>query len=492
MDIYGHINLEPSVIKYVTCTAKDWALSHGIVMKNQQNESVANHAPFTLFPTPFPPYLYSEAMDIQKDFQLLFYRASQDFEFIKESLKSVVIHDEFTKQMMDIYEQVMSEGITPKAHFTITRSDYMIDQVKKDFDKNIPMVESRPYEIKQIEMNMIAASFSGLISNVVSLHRYIADELEGDCPFDKNKLASQVPIKNLGYGMAQAFQAYGNENAIIIFITDKEEYNTYDQRQLEYSFHEGTKAIGINKHVRCLFRSLQQIHDYGELQGDKLFMDGDEVALCYFRAGYSPSSYCNQDTLDARLMIERSCCIKCPTIGEQLVGTKKIQQVMAKPGMVEKFIKDENAVKRIRRTFAGLFSLDPGHDGDEAAKKALDEPSRYVLKPQREGGGNNMYDGELVKELKRVEHDSLVRSQYILMERILPPVVKNYIVHYNNDMPSAADTVTELGVFGYLISEDGKELVNETAGHLLRTKSIEHKDGGVASGRAVLDTPYLL
>lgn len=39
----------------------------------------------------------------------------------------------------------------------------------------------------------------------------------------------------------------------------------------------------------------------------------------------------------------------------------------------------------------------------------------------------------------------------------------------------------------------GKEMVmNKAAGHLLRTKAIEHADGGVAAGVAVLDTPYLV
>lgn len=39
----------------------------------------------------------------------------------------------------------------------------------------------------------------------------------------------------------------------------------------------------------------------------------------------------------------------------------------------------------------------------------------------------------------------------------------------------------------------GQELVlNQAAGHLLRTKAIEHADGGVAAGVAVLDTPYLV
>lgn len=43
------------------------------------------------------------------------------------------------------------------------------------------------------------------------------------------------------------------------------------------------------------------------------------------------------------------------------------------------------------------------------------------------------------------------------------------------------------------LCRQGTELVlNEAAGHLLRTKAVEHADGGVAAGVAVLDTPYLV
>lgn len=34
--------------------------------------------------------------------------------------------------------------------------------------------------------------------------------------------------------------------------------------------------------------------------------------------------------------------------------------------------------------------------------------------------------------------------------------------------------------------------MNECVGHLLRTKSTEHADGGVAAGVAVLDNPLLV
>ena len=47
----------------------------------------------------------------------------------------------------------------------------------------------------------------------------------------------------------------------------------------------------------------------------------------------------------------------------------------------------------LRTCFAGLYGLDEG--GGEAVeaivKKARASPDDFVLKPQREGGGNNLY-----------------------------------------------------------------------------------------------------
>ena len=57
-------------------------------------------------------------------------------------------------------------------------------------------------------------------------------------------------------------------------------------------------------------------------------------------------------------MIERSMAIKCPSIAYHLVGTKKVQQVLATSGVVEKFIDDSEVQRQIRDTFTGLYSLD--------------------------------------------------------------------------------------------------------------------------------------
>lgn len=73
---------------------------------------------------------------------------------------------------------------------------------------------------------------------------------------------------------------------------------------------------------------------------------------------------------------------------------QKIQQELAREGAVERFVSDEKEAAKIRSVFAGQYSLDLDPDGDRNAETAINNPGDYVLKPQREGGGNNHYDDE--------------------------------------------------------------------------------------------------
>jgi hypothetical protein len=61
-----------------------------------------------------------------------------------------------------------------------------------------------------------------------------------------------------------------------------------------------------------------------------------EVALVYYRAAYTPNDYFSEDEWSARLIIERSHAIKCPNIAYHLVGSKKVQQILAQPQVLER------------------------------------------------------------------------------------------------------------------------------------------------------------
>jgi hypothetical protein len=81
---------------------------------------------------------------------------------------------------------------------------------------------------------------------------------------------------------------------------------------------------------------------------------------------------------------------------------------------------------------------------------ALKTPSRFVVKPQREGGGNNIYGDDIKPFLENIRESS-ERDAYILMDRIQPPKTTNYIVRPGFKEAQLKEVISELGIFGYVI-----------------------------------------
>lgn len=122
----------------------------------------------------------------------------------------------------------------------------------------------------------------------------------------------------------------------------------------------------------------------------------------------------------------------------------------------------------------------------------ISNPERYVLKPQREGGCNNKYGTEIRTFLESVKSEQ-ARAAWILMDRIYPPVHKNYIVRPGSDAsPELQELVSELGIFGVILGDDENIIVNKQGGHMLRTKLATDNEGGVASGLGACDSPFLI
>jgi Eukaryotic glutathione synthase len=76
------------------------------------------------------------------------------------------------------------------------------------------------------------------------------------------------------------------------------------------------------------------------------------VSVAYYRAGYTPDDYPTDIEWSAREIIENSLATKCPTIGYQLAGTKKIQQVLCEENVLEKFLPKKES-ELLRKCFAG-------------------------------------------------------------------------------------------------------------------------------------------
>jgi glutathione synthase len=126
-----------------------------------------------------------------------------------------------------------------------------------------------------------------------------------------------------------------------------------------------------------------------------------EISVVYLRTGYGPGDYPTETDWEGRRKLERSRAIKCLTFVTQLAGCKKVQQALAVPGAVERYhssllalnfrFLDSEKAEKVRKTFTGLYPLDDTSEGLRARALVLANPECFVVKPQREGGGNNIY-----------------------------------------------------------------------------------------------------
>lgn len=429
------------------------------------------HAPFTLYPSHVDNKSYQQAIHITPMLNRLTRNISQDEHYLRVTLKGIGNADQFSKRLL----QIMKHPPVEKVGFSINRYDYFIDQAQNH------------KQLKMVEMNCIASSFAALGTRIGKVHKLLTQYQHNH----EKVLPQNDALNGLVEGFGKAVEMYkqcgGGPNAIIVMVVQKGERNSYDQDILRHSILE-------KLNVQVVRLTLAEIHQFTYVDDKQLlwYKNNDqqvkEIALLYYRAGYTPDDYYTENEWIAREKVENSRAIKCPSIAMQLVGTKKIQQVLDKENQVEKFVSEQDAAE-IRKTFVRQYSLDRDDHTQKIVDMAIQQSDNFVLKPQREGGGNNLY-GEDIKA-KLLQMNEQEREAYVLMERIRPVIVDNVIVREGQAVRT--DIVSEFGVYGISVWKYGQEdMENLVAGTLLRSKAASQDDGGVAAGVAVLDSPCLV
>jgi len=282
--------------------------------------------------------------------------------------------------------------------------------------------------------------------------------------------------------------ALGTAAAVVAMVVQPGERNQMDQRKLEHALFD-VAGIPLLRITLAELAARAVVDDATRA----LVVDGAvDVSVVYYRAGYAPDDYPTDVEWDARRLVEGSLAVKCPSAAYQLAGTKKVQQALAAPGAVERFCDgDDDDPAALRTLFAGLYDLDEAApDAAAAVAAAIAQPDAYVLKPQREGGGNNLYGADLVAALETMTPSQ--RAAFILMERIVSDPKPGALVR--NGHVAAGDCVAELGIYAAFLADraDGSVLHNSVCGHLLRQKLVGVNEGGVAAGFAVLSSPKLV
>jgi len=242
-----------------------------------------------------------------------------------------------------------------------------------------------------------------------------------------------APADNMATALAAAHAAYlrrrpikrdSGRRAAILYMVPDSERNEIDQRHLEFALYD--------KHgIMCRRSTFQELADAIESGSLRILPDDpststpaatpgrlvwqrapDEIVeftVVYFRSGYAPQLP-DDRCWAARELLEWSHAVKCPSGLAHLV-----QALWCDSSTMERFV-PMCSRQPVRGVFAPQVDPSTAPDGKEV-KDAIQHPEEWVLKPQREGGGNNLHGQEIVRALTKGEG----LSEYILMKKIRPP-----------------------------------------------------------------------
>lgn len=415
-----------------------WAAAHGMLIRlkgTTENLATFTHVPLSLLPVQIPRVHFEHGISLSPIYGLLVDRVARDLEWLHSTLASVVHEDQFTARLVALSKQMQTEGIQQQTYLGVHRSDYLLHEPQS----TIPNDTQR---LLQVELNTISSSFACIGSLASQLHEFliqrVANDLDGPShhynipvqdllqSLPKNEAILQLPAV-----LAAAHQQYDVPNAVLMMVVQPNEGNSIDQRWIEYNLWTDHK-------IRVIRKTLAEVQVQGQLHtrvdGKRVLMiEGQEVSVSYFRAGYTPNDHPTEREWQGRELIERSYAIKCPSIAYHLAGTKKVQQALASPSVLRRFLSDTDATA-LETSFAGLWGLEKDSSEIQRIKQmAIQHAHGYVLKPQREGGGNNFYGAHVAHAMETMTPTEL--ESYILMERIFPkeqPAVCNQTYDRNN------------------------------------------------------------
>ena len=462
--------------------AVDFVLLQGL-LKITPRGTLA-HAPFALLPSPIDPALCARMVELTPLFNRLAYRVSRDTAFLEDALAPAARSDAFTARLLAMAKE---GGNAQHLHLAFDRSDYFIHRPHP----------GAPSELRQVELNTISVSYAGLAALVNRLHSHLLSPhpppvqppMDAAAPEEEPALVPNDPVPVLAEAFGQALSRYGHSGAVVVMVVQPGETNRFDQRMVEFAL--------ARRGVATLRMTLEDIAHEGRLREGHLVVGGTVAAITYLRAGYGPEDFRSEDAFRGRTLIEASSTIAVPGLYAQLAGTKKVQQLLTGPSLLRKYLSHPEACL-VEDVFAGQYALEDAapenavpEGGDGAGgtvlELALTHPERFVLKPQREGGGHNYFDEEL--RAKAASLNAAERSAYILMERILPPRHPALLVR--EGALEETEAVSEIGRFGAFLAEDGEEWINRDAGYLVRTKAHGTLEGGVSAGFGFLDSLFL-
>ncbi|MCW4442970.1 glutathione synthase [Vibrio splendidus] len=469
--------------------ACEWAIMHGVAFR--QSDNTARHCPFSLAPMSIEREVFEHLLKVTPLITKLINNVSEDHDFLQSSLSDMAKADPFFGRLMELHRQAHGsayERLNPaRQPLLLMRTDFMDD---------------RQHGAKVIEFNGIAAGMAPFGQRATEFHSF----MQNQWPNVYNhwlEVPSATPAENQGltqlaYGIATSARKVradfnDSDKPTFLMVVQKNEDNVYDQHLLEIELQkQGVRT------VRRTFEQLSCQLSSGDNQR-LLLKDVGAVDVVYLRAGYQYSDYwapelnesvCCHTLSQTRLFMEQHHVAMNATISQQLATSKTMQMLLtmmpaseyARWGLT---LEEAELVKSVLADMKPITSESIEWFNTQADKQ------EWVLKNQGEGGGHCVFGDDISEQLSQLKPEEY--DAWALMQRLYP---------HERDVPTIAvrdaqqtlvtDLVSEVGLFtAYYKGEPVTEL-GGYAGYLIRSKPASENEGGIHSGKGILDSLTLI
>ncbi|MEZ8371353.1 glutathione synthase [Vibrio splendidus] len=469
--------------------ACEWALMHGVAFR--QADNTARHCPFSLAPMTMERKVYEHLLKVTPLITKLISNVSEDHDFLQSSLSDMAKADPFFGRLMELHQQAHGEvsyRLYPaRQPLLLMRTDFMDD---------------RQHGAKVIEFNGIAAGMAPFGQRATEFHSFMQNQ-RPNVYNDWLEDPSATPAENQGltqlaYGIANAARQVKTDfkeqdKPVFLMVVQKNEDNVYDQHLLEVELQkQGVRT------VRRTFEQLSCQLSSGDNQRLSL-KDVGAIDVVYLRAGYQYSDYwapeldesvCCHTLSQTRLFMEQHHVAMNATISQQLATSKTMQMLLtmmpaaeyARWGLTRE---EAELLKSVLADMKPITSESIEWFNTQADKQ------EWVLKNQGEGGGHCVFGDDISEQLSQLKPEEY--DAWALMQRLYP---------HERDVPTIAvrdtqqtlvtDLVSEVGLFtAYYKGEPVTEL-GGYAGYLIRSKPASENEGGIHSGKGILDSLTLI
>lgn len=121
----------------------------------------------------------------------------------------------------------------------------------------------------------------------------------------------------------------------MLFVVEDSERNVLDQKIIE-------TQLQLCHGIKSMRMTFSEIAASASLSSDHILsVRGKEIGFVYYRAGYQEEQYTDEQDWEARVTLEVSQAVKCPSIDFHLTTFKKFQQSFCQAQVLESTLRAE-------------------------------------------------------------------------------------------------------------------------------------------------------